>query len=346
MMEKFEAFKALLNTPKKIIITTHHKPDADALGSSLALCQYLNKKGHDAIVITPSDYPKFLNWMEGNEQVLVFSENTKEQALVLTRGADIIFCLDFNSLKRINEYGEIVKSSLATKVMIDHHLEPEQFADYQMWDTKAAATAILIFKLIKDLNDENIIDPCIAACLYAGIMTDTGSFKHPNTNQEVHEIVAQLMQIGINTSRIHKQIFDNNSEEKLKFLGFALSEKLVVLKQYHTAYFVINHLELEKYNSQTGDTEGLVNYALSLEGIVMACLIIERSDAVKLSFRSKESFSVNQFARENFEGGGHRNAAGGKSDLNLKDTEAKFLAVLPNYENELLINYKIEQTSC
>ncbi len=346
MMEKFEALKLLLEAPKKIIITTHHKPDADALGSSLAWCRFLNKKGHQAKVIAPSDYPRFLNWMTGNSDVLVFNDTTKQQATDLTNAADLIFCLDFNSLSRINDYGEIVKNARGIKIMIDHHLQPDDFADFQIWDTAAAATAILIFKLIKALQSQQLIDVCIAECLYAGIMTDTGSFKHPNTNQEVHEIVAQLMQIGINTSRIHKQIFDNNSEEKLKFLGFALSEKLVVLKQYHTAYFVINHKELERYNSQTGDTEGLVNYALSLEGIVMACLIIERSDAVKLSFRSKENFSVNQFARDNFEGGGHRNAAGGKSDLNLKDTETKFLEALPHYENELLINYKIEQTTC
>lgn len=345
-MEKIEAFLPLLDTPKKIVITTHHKPDADALGSSLALCRFLNKTGHQAIVVSPSDYPKFIQWMAGSSEVVIFNDEQRDLATQLTRDADIIFCLDFNSLLRINEYGEVVKTANAIKVMIDHHLEPDQFADYQYWDTKAAATAILIYKFIQLLHADAMFDKCIGECLYAGIMTDTGSFKHPNTNQEVHEIVAKLMQLGINTTRIHKQIFDNNTEEKLKFLGFALSEKLVVLRDLHTAYFVINKEELERYKSQTGDTEGLVNYALSLEGIVMACLIIERTDAVKMSFRSKESFSVNQFARDNFQGGGHRNAAGGKSDLNLKDTEAKFLQVLPNYKTELLNNYKIEQSSC
>ncbi|TAH26720.1 MAG: bifunctional oligoribonuclease/PAP phosphatase NrnA [Cytophagales bacterium] len=345
-MEPIASMISHLDSPKKIVITTHHKPDADALGSSLALMRFLVKKGHQVTVIAPSDYPVFLNWMEGNDKVLIYAQEQHEALTKITHEADVIFCLDFNSLLRIHQYGEIVSQAKGLKVMIDHHLEPDSFANYQLWDTKAAATAVLIYKFIDICEGLHLIDTCIAECLYAGIMTDTGSFRHPNTNVEVHEIVAQLIRAGINTSRIHKNIFDNNSLDKLKFLGFALSEKLIVLPQYHVAYFVINKEELEKYHSQTGDTEGLVNYALSLEGIVMACLMIERSDAVKLSFRSKEDFSVNQFARTHFEGGGHKNAAGGKSDLDLKATENKFLEVLPQYEKELINNYKIDQKSC
>jgi phosphoesterase RecJ-like protein len=346
MIDSISAIADLLKSPQKIVITSHHKPDADALGSSLALYRFLKNRGQETSVIMPSDYPKFLNWMNGNDEVIIATDENIGLVKNIIDQASIVFCLDFNALNRINILCDLVKNTTAVKVMIDHHLEPDNFAKYQMWDTQAAATAVLIYRLIRAIGQGDEIDTCISECLYAGVMTDTGSFKHPNTNIEVHTMVADLMSKGINASKIHKFIFDTNSEDKLRFLGFALSEKLKVIKELHTAYFVISKAELELYHSQTGDTEGLVNYALSLEGIVMACLIIERSDAVKMSFRSKENFSVNQFARNHFEGGGHKNAAGGKSDLSLLATEAKFLEVLPQYKLELINNNLIEKSTC
>ncbi|HEX8548145.1 MAG TPA: bifunctional oligoribonuclease/PAP phosphatase NrnA [Cytophagaceae bacterium] len=345
-MQNFEVLEELLSSPKKIIITTHHKPDADALGSSLALSQYFGKKGHEVQVITPTDYPSFLNWMNGNDGVIIFDAKKEDYFQNLLDSSDLIFCLDFNSLNRINELGILVRNSPTKKVLIDHHLEPENFADFTYSDTTAAATAVLIYHFIVKNGDSDLIDKCIGECLYAGIMTDTGSFRHSSTNREVHLIIADLMMHNVDTSRIHQLIYDNNSEIKLRFLGYALSKKLVILKELHTAYIAISADELKTFESQTGDTEGLVNFALSVDGIVMAAVLIERSDAVKISFRSKGNFNVNQFARQNFEGGGHQNASGGKSDLNLEQTVQKFIALLPNYKEQLLQNLKTEITSC
>ena len=345
-MQQFEVLEELLSSPKNIIITTHHKPDADALGSSLALSQYFTKKGHDVKVVTPTDYPSFLNWMNGNDEVIIFDPKKEDYFKGLLDASDFIFCLDFNSLNRINELGLLVKASPAKKVLIDHHLEPDNFADFTYSDTSAAATAVLIYHFIVRNGDTHLIDKCIGECLYAGIMTDTGSFRHSSTNREVHLIIAELMLHHVDTSRIHQLIYDNNSEIKLRFLGYALSKKLVILKDLHTAYIAITAEELKTFQSQTGDTEGLVNFALSVDGVVMAAVLIERSDAVKISFRSKGNFNVNQFARQNFEGGGHQNASGGKSDLTLDQTVEKFISLLPTYKEQLLQNLKTETSSC
>lgn len=334
-MHNINALKELLQEPKEVMITTHHKPDADALGSSLGLAGYLKKKGHRVTVITPSDYPDFLNWMEGNNEVIVYTE--KNDALVqrIIAESQVIFCLDFNTLSRIHEMGEYIRQANGTKVLIDHHLQPEDFADLSFSNTSAAATAEIVYDLIKEMGDAALIDTSIGECLYAGIMTDTGSFRHPNTSQNVHLIIADLLQIGVKTSDIHRLIYDSSTELRLRFLGYALKEKLVVLPEYKTAYFAITADELKAYNSKTGDTEGLVNYALSIEGIVFAALIIDRTQAVKMSFRSVGDFSANEFARAHFNGGGHKNAAGGISMDTLEATVQKFESLLPQYKDQL-----------
>jgi bifunctional oligoribonuclease and PAP phosphatase NrnA len=336
-MQHLEKFKELLSSPKKIAITTHQKPDADALGSSLALALYLQKKGHQVQVITPTDYPKFLHWMQGNEQVIIFNEGNEKRSEQIMQEADIIFCLDFSVLNRINELGEIVRNAPGYKVLIDHHLEPERFADFEYWDTGAAATAQLIYELIVMLGDRSYIDTAIGECIYAGIMTDTASFRHSNTTKRVHQISADLIEIGVETNRVQRLVYDTNTEARLRFLGWALSEKLIVLPEYRTAYFAISEQELNRFHSQTGDTEGLVNYGLSIEGIVLAALIMERDKTVRLSFRSVGDFSVNELSRKHFEGGGHKNAAGGKSDLSLQATVDKFLSLLPAYKDQLQV---------
>lgn len=339
-MQNLEAFKTVISSPKKVVITTHHKPDADALGSSLGLAGYLKKKGHEVSVITPTDYANFLAWMKGNDKVIIFNEGNEEKSGRLINGADMIFCLDFSSLNRINELGEMVRQSEAVKVLIDHHLEPEDFADFVYWSTEAAATAELVYDLICDLGDKRLIDKDIAESLYAGIMTDTGSFKHPNTTKNVFNVCAELVEIGADTAKVSKLVYDTNSLDKVKFLGFALNEKLKVLDEFNTAYFAISADELKRFNSKTGDTEGLVNYALSIEGIKFAAVIIDRTEAIKMSFRSIGDFSVNEFARKHFEGGGHKNASGGKSDLSLEETVKKFERVLNDYKNELSTKIK------
>jgi phosphoesterase RecJ-like protein len=335
-MQNITAFREYMSTPKKAVIVTHFKPDADALGSSLGLCGYLKKKGHSVTVITPSDYPDFISWMPGNNDVVVFHRDRAAITNTFIQNADIVFCLDFNSLKRINEMGEMVEKSPAKKALIDHHLEPEKFAEFEHWDTAAASTAELVFLLIKDLGDEDLIDPNIANCLYAGIMTDTGSFRHPNTTPQVFEVASCLVKKGADPARVSKLIYDTNTIERLRLMGFVLSEKLQVLPEFRTAIITLNGEELKKYGSQTGDTEGLVNFGLSIKGIRMSVMISDRKENIKLSFRSLGEFSVNDFARKHFEGGGHKNAAGGQTNLTLDQTLKKLIELLPQYKTELL----------
>lgn len=336
LMEALDSFKKELSSPKKIFITTHVKPDADALGSSLGLANYLIKKGHEVSVVTPTDYPSFLSWMKGNETVLDFS-NPEHKVLASLRleEANMIFCLDFSVLGRVNELGEMIRKSNAFVVNIDHHQDPEDFADFKYWSTKAAATCELVYELIVELGDKDLIDKAIADCLYAGIMTDTGGFRHPNTTKNVHLVVAELIDKGADCSQIADWIYDSNSVNRLKFIGFAISRRLVVREDLRTAYFVISKKDLKKYQSQTGDTEGLVNYALSLDGIKIAALFSEREDGIKISFRSSSDVAVNKFAASYFNGGGHKNAAGGKSDLSLKETVDLFESLVEKCQDEL-----------
>jgi phosphoesterase RecJ-like protein len=339
-MQNSASFKSLLEIPKKVVITTHYKPDADALGSSLGLAGYLRKKGHQVSIISPSDYPDFLAWMAGEKTVINYEAGNEAKSARLVRTAEIVFCLDFNNLYRINDLGKLVEECKAIKVLIDHHQEPEEFADYQLWSTEAAATAELVYELIVALDDRHLIDQNIAECLYAGIMTDTGQFKHPNTTKNVHLVTADLIELGADIAKVGRNIYDTNSLDRLKFTGYALSRKLKVIEQYRTAYFWISASDLKKYHSKTGDTEGLVNYALSLKGVVLSALIIERPETIRISLRSKGDFSVNDFAKEHFEGGGHPNAAGGKSDLTLEQTVEKFERIIKSYKKQLNKNYK------
>jgi len=335
-MQDLESFKDRISSPQKVVITTHHKPDADALGSSLGLGNYLKKKGHEVTVITPSDYPSFLHWMKGNEEVLNFEDPAhRDRAIQKVMEADTIFCLDFSCLKRLHDLSSFVSKSEAYKVNIDHHQDPKDFADFRCWDTKAAATCELVYELIVKIGDKHLIDKDIADCLYAGIMTDTGGFRHPNTTKNVHLITAELIDLGADNTRISRLIYDTNSINRLKFIGFAIMRRLTILEDLQTAYFAISKKDLRKYDSQTGDTEGLVNYALSLEGIKIAALFTEREDGIKISFRSIEEVAVNKFAAEYFDGGGHKNASGGKSMLSLPKTTKKFEKLIKENQQTL-----------
>jgi bifunctional oligoribonuclease and PAP phosphatase NrnA len=337
-MKNLNAFKSLISKPAAVVIVTHFKPDADALGSSLGLAAFLKKSGHRVSVITPSDYPDFLAWMPGNETVLVLSKENptpEAQAATLIAQAAIIFCLDFSSLARVNSLGDMIRKASGTKILIDHHLEPENFATFEQWDPASASTAGLIFELIEELDMKDQVDQPIATCLYAGLMTDTGSFKHNNTRHREFEIASELVSRGANPHDIAQQVYDTNSLERLRLTGFVLSEKLVVLPEYRTAYMTLSQDELKKFGAQTGDTEGLVNYGLSIKGVKMAVLMYDRKEEIKLSFRSLGNFSVNEVARKHFEGGGHRNASGGQSKLSLDETLKKLLRILPEYQQQL-----------
>lgn len=336
-MKNIQQFRDFLTAAsRKLVILMHHKPDADALGSSLGLAAYLKLKGHQVSVWSPSDYPDFLSWMPGNEQVLIFQKTpeVKSQAEASIQQADLILCLDFSSLSRINELGEMVRRSAAKKALIDHHLEPESFADFEQWDVTAASTAELVYQTIVELGDESLVNAEIASCLYAGVMTDTGSFRHNNTNHRVFEVAGKLVARGANPHTISKLIYDNNSVERVRLMGYVLGTKLQFLPEFRTAYMTLTRDELK--DSSTGDTEGLVNFGLSVRGIVLSAMIYERRDGtVKLSFRSLGDFSVNDLARKYFEGGGHRNAAGGQSNDTLEKTLKRFLEVLPEYKDQL-----------
>ncbi len=338
-MINLDKLKVKLSSPQKIVITTHIKPDADALGSSLALWGYLKKLGHDVQVITPTDYPRFIWWMHGNDEVMIYTDTT-EASDRLINDADLIFCLDFSCLQRISDMGEIVRQAKGEKVLIDHHIDPEDFAEYVLWSTKASSTAELIYDFILLFNDYDKLDKHIAESIYAGIMTDTGSFRFPCTTKKTHQIIAELIEVGADNGKVHRLVYDDNSLNRLKFLGFALSEKLVVLEEYKVAYFAISAKELEQFSSENGDTEGVVNYALSMNNIVFAAFIKESDGIIKMSFRSKGTFAVNEFSRDHFEGGGHKNAAGGKSDLTLEETIQKVRNLLPQYKEAIEESYQ------
>lgn len=328
--------KDLLAQPKKTIITTHHKPDGDAMGSSLGLYNYLIQQGHHTTVIAPTDYPDFLSWMPGNAEVIIYTDKT-EQANALIAAADIIFCLDFNNLSRINEMGEQVRAAKAYKIMIDHHLEPEDFDDFRHWDINACAAAQLVYSFIADvLDNKKLINKDVATCLYTGIMTDSASFRLPNTTSTVHRVVADLIDAGAVNWRIHELVYNSASENRLRFLGHCLSNRLEVLHEFNTAIIVITKQDLEKYHVNTGDTEGIVNYALSIASIRLAAFIVERPDRVKLSLRSKGDFPANEICKLYFSGGGHRNAAGGQSSASLQEVVNQFKLILPEYKKLLI----------
>jgi phosphoesterase RecJ-like protein len=330
------ALNNLLATPQKIVITTHHKPDGDAMGSSLGLYNYLIQQGHHTTVITPTDYPDFLSWMPGNEEVMIYTDK-KEEAAVLIADADIVFCLDFNNLSRINEMGELVRAAKAYKIMIDHHLEPEDFDDYRHWNINACAAAQLVYTFIVDiLNNKALINKDVATCLYTGIMTDSASFRLPNTTSTVHRVVADLIDAGAPNSRIHELVYNSASENRLRFLGHCLTNCLEVLPEFNTAIITVNKQDIEKYDVNTGDTEGIVNYALSIASIRLAAFIVERDDKVKLSLRSKGDFPANEICKLYFSGGGHRNAAGGQSSASLQETVNQFKLILPEYKKLLI----------
>lgn len=327
--------KHLLTTPKQIVIVPHKNPDGDAIGSTLGLYHYLLKHKHQVTVIAPNDYPDFLKWMPEESKILKY-DSQKEASDKLIANAEIIFTLDFNALNRTGDMEGTLSTSEAIKIMIDHHQQPENYAAFMYSDVNMSSTCEMVFNFIDMVGDKNLIDEAIASCLYAGILTDTGSFRFPSTTSKTHEIAGYLIDKGANHSEIYNQIFDNNSYERLQLLGRALSN-LKVLVEYRTAYITLSQDELNEYNYKKGDTEGFVNYALSLKNIIFAAIFIEDSqnNIIKISLRSKGNFSVNEFSRAHFEGGGHTNAAGGKSNLDLKSTVENFISILPNYKNAL-----------
>jgi phosphoesterase RecJ-like protein len=331
---ELKKLKSILSKPRKIVIVTHWSPDGDAMGSSLGLYNYLLQKKHTVSVITPNDYPAFLTWLPGNAKVIDFLSGASKASKLIV-AAELIFCLDFNSLKRIDKMGALVEASPALKVMIDHHLQPDDFADFMHHTVKASSTCELIYTFIESLGDKKKIDKKIANCLYTGIMTDTGSFRFPSTTADTHRIIAALIDAGAENAFIHSRVYDDNTESRLKLLGFCLCEKMIIMPEYHTGYISLSAEEQERFHYQKGDTEGLVNYILSMRGMKFAAFMSERDGIIKISFRSKGKFDVNTFARINFSGGGHMNAAGGMSNEKLESVVANFRELVVQHKKEL-----------
>ena len=338
MQEKLNELKLLLQNKKNIVITIHRGPDADALGSALALSDVLKQLNHNVTVVSPNDYASFLYWMKGNNEVVVFTEQT-EKAIEITNNADLIFLLDFNDLSRIGEYTETVKNSSSTKIMIDHHQEPNMNdADLVFSDTSSCSTAQLLFEILDGLSFTSMINKDVAECIYAGIMTDTGSFKYSSTTSKTHMVISELIDAGAENSKVHDLIYDNYSEDRTKLLGYCLNDKLQIFPELNSAIISLTEEELDRFNFKKGDTEGVVNYALAIKGIIFAVFIAEKEGKVKLSLRSKGDFKVNEIAKKYFSGGGHMNASGGISDRSVEGTVKKVIEVFEEYKNELLTN--------
>ncbi|MFM9987394.1 DHH family phosphoesterase [Flavobacterium sp.] len=322
---EIEAIKTLLASPKKITIIPHRNPDGDAMGSTLGLYHFLEQQNHEVVVMSPNEFPDFLAWLPASEKVLVFEKN-KENCVKILNQSDLIFTLDFNALHRTGEMMQATLETLdKTFVMIDHHEFPDSFAKYTFSDTKYGSTCEMIYDFIHQLKQENLINKTVATCIYTGIVTDSGSFRFPKTTSTTHRIVADLIDKGIENSAIHNQLFDKSSYSRLQLLGRAL-QNMKLMTDYKTSYITLSQHELDTYNFQKGDTEGIVNYGLSIDGIDFTAIFIENSaeGIIKISFRSQGSFDVNQFSRNYFGGGGHINAAGGKSDKSLQETITDF----------------------
>lgn len=323
-MQQIDTLYAQLNKPHNIAITMHQKPDADAMGSALGLCNFLKQLNHTVTVISPTNWPSFLSWMPGCDAVINF-EQQQEQAIKALQTVEWLFCLDFNVLHRTKNMEPILLQLTCTKILIDHHQEPatEQF-QFGISDTNKSSTSEMIYDFIIASGHENKINNPIAQCLYAGVIADTGSFRFPITSASVHRMVATLKDKSLEHVPVHEAIYDNFLENRLRFLGYILQHKLDIRYEYNTALIAISKAEILQFNIQTGDTEGIVNYPFNIKGICLAALIIEREGEIRCSFRSKDNFDVNTFARQYFNGGGHYNAAGGSSNDTLFETVNRF----------------------
>lgn len=323
-MKEIQEIYAQLTGPKKIVITTHQKPDADAMGSSLGLAHFLTQFGHQVTVISPTNWARWLDWMPGTEEVLDFELNKGESEQKLNE-ADWLFCLDHNHFSRTKSLAGKLAQLTCTKILIDHHQEPDVDAfDYGVSDTSKSSTCEMVYDFIVGSGFQDKINLPIAECLYAGVVADTGSFRFSSTHASVHRMVAHFKDLGLEHTKVHEALYDNFLENRLRFLGHVLSNRLEVDYQLNTALMWVSKQEILKYNIRTGDTEGLVNYPLSIQGIKLVGLVIDRDEERKWSFRSKGGFDCNTFARRYFRGGGHFNAAGGHDSASLQDTIKTF----------------------
>ncbi|HRO46968.1 bifunctional oligoribonuclease/PAP phosphatase NrnA [Agriterribacter sp.] len=334
-MKPIQEIYPLLHTPRKIVVTMHQKPDPDAMGSSLALAGVLAQMGHEVTVISPTNWPDFLKWMPGSKKVIDF-EAAREKGNAALEAAEWVFCLDFNALYRTKHMAAKLSALNCIKILIDHHEQPETAAfDYGVSLTAKSSTSEMVYDFIKASGNDGLISEDVAACLYAGIIGDTGSFRFPATSSNVHEMVADLKRKGLEHSIIHENLYDNFLEDRLRFIGHVLLHRMEIFYEYNAALIAIPKSDLIKFNVRTGDTEGLVNYPLTIQGIRLAGLVIDRDEERKWSFRSKGDVDVNTFARKYFNGGGHFNASGGRSADSLPTTVQLFKKAIKENASQL-----------
>ena len=325
--------KKELSAPRRILVTTHQGPDGDGMGSSQAIYRFLKKQGHDVSIVVPNDYPDFLQWLPYNEDVVNYMRQ-KHFAEALIEKAEYVFHMDYNHLKRSADMTRSLYQSKAIRVLIDHHLKPELPSKYIFSETEVSSTCELLFGIMKHWN-AGIIDREIAICLYTGIMTDTGSFCYRSTGAQTFSVAAELMRYGIDRAEIYDYVYDNYSENRMRLMGYCLNEKMEVFPQYCAALISLNLEEQARYGFVVGDSEGFVNLPLSIKGIRFSAFFLEKEDKVKMSFRSQGDFSVNDFSKKHFGGGGHLNAAGGDAKIPMNELVQQFRELLPLYEKEL-----------
>lgn len=334
-MENIAEVKSLLSYPKNIVITTHRNPDGDAIGSTLAMYFYLNQLGHTVRMVIPSEYPEFLEWMPAIDDIIVYDIH-REKSKELVEQAEVILCLDFNALDRIDKLGEMVhKRTNCEKIMIDHHLDPEPFADHIFSDPTASSTCEMVYEFIVAMQDKDKIDLNIAEAIMTGILTDTGSFKY-STSPKLYRIVADLIEFGVDDYKLQDMIFNSLNEKQLRLLGHCLDNRMEILEEYNTGIITLTKEDYAHFSISRGDTEGIVNYLLKVKKIKMAAFITEQPKIVKISLRSKGDFSVQEIAQKHFRGGGHKNASGGASFQGLSATVKKFKDLLPDYQQALM----------
>ena len=329
----------LLNQKKNIVITAHTNPDGDAIGATMAMYHYLTKLGNKVDMMVPNKFPEYYSWLPDSDRIIIYEKEAK-LAQKLLKEADIVFSLDYNALHRLGALAEIVRNTTGIRILIDHHINPErENFDYCHSYTDISSTGELVYDFITKMGDENLIDKKTGEAIYTCIVTDTGSFSFSCNRPNTYIITSKLISLGVDAEKIHKLIYDTYSENRLRLLGFAISNRMIVWEEMHTAIIYLTKSDLQKYDYQVGDTEGVVNFPLSMAKINMSVLITEKENKLRLSFRSKGSFSVNDLARAHFEGGGHRNAAGGKSTESVDELINRLKSVMSNYKNKL--NYSI-----
>ena len=332
MVEKNEVktIKGWIRDANKVAILTHTNPDGDAIGSSLALALALTKLGIDARVVIPDGLPDFLRWLPGIELSTTFAYK-KEKAIEIIDGADLIFCLDFNDPKRVGGVEEHLSASNAKTILIDHHQDPVQFTDIAISETWRGSVGEMIYLFLQDIFQEEVLNKDIATCLYVAIMTDTGNFNYASSYPEIFHIVGDLMNYDLEKDKIYANVYDAFSEDRMRLQGYCMQEKMVILPKYHTAFISLTEAELKKFNHRKGDTEGFVNIPFAVKGIRFTALFVEKKDRIKVSFRSRGNFPVNQVAADHYHGGGHVNAAGGDSFQTMDETLNKFQSLLKGY---------------